>query len=124
MITARKKVARVFSTDVYEATDFAVYPIEPSALGTKAWLANRSPSEKALLGLVKAHLFSAPFYFTYGGYDLTTRVQIQAFDDSDKRPFYKRADDRFFWNRWVQSRLIDHTQRRPDQDVRGAHRLC
>jgi len=123
-VTARKRVARLLNTDVYEATDFAVYPVDPSAAGTSAWLANRSASEKALLGLVKAQLYSGPSYFAYGSYDLTTRAQVQSFDGSDKRPLWQRADDRFFWNRYLQSRFIDFAERSPDRDVRGAPHRC
>jgi hypothetical protein len=74
VITKRKKVATVLSTPVYAATDFSVFPLERST--SVALLAQ--PDEAYLLGLLKAHLYSAPFYFTYGGnFDVTTRLQYQ-----------------------------------------------
>jgi phosphatidylinositol 4-phosphatase len=74
VITKRQKVATVLQTPIFSATDFSVFPIERST--TVALLGQ--PDEAYLLGLLKAHLYSAPFYFTYGGaYDVTTRLQEQ-----------------------------------------------
>lgn len=94
------------------------------------------PDEAYLLGLLKSHLYSAPFYFTYGGYDVTTRLQEQkvggegAFWEKVRRLrllFGKgegeadhsctQADDRFFWNKHLQRRLIDISTSATDKDV-------
>jgi hypothetical protein len=64
----------VLETPIFAATDFSVFPIDRSS--TVSLLGH--PDEAYLLGLIKAHLFSAPFYFTYGGYDVTSRLQAQA----------------------------------------------
>lgn len=74
VITKRKQVGNVLSTPIYTATDFAVYPLEKSSNLTLL----SQPDEAYLLGLLKSHLFSAPFYFTYGGYNVTTRLQTQS----------------------------------------------
>lgn len=132
VITKRKKVATVLSTPIYAATDFSVFPIERST--TVALLGQ--PDEAYLLGLLKSHLYSAPFYFTYGGYDVTTRLQEQkvggegAFWEKVRRLrllFGKgegeadhsrtQADDRFFWNKHLQRRLIDISTSATDKDV-------
>lgn len=77
-ITGRKQVARLFDTDVYLANDFAVYPIEPTPSGTAAWLLEGNKQEKTLLELLKGHLYGGPYYFTYGEYDLTSRLQVRS----------------------------------------------
>lgn len=59
---------------MYSAKDFSVFPIDPSSTVINL-LAN--VDEAYLLGLLKTHLFSAPFYFTYGGYNVTQRLQEQ-----------------------------------------------
>lgn len=90
-ITARKRVARLFDTDIYLARDFKVFAVDPSlsrAAVTKS-TGLQHPNETVLLGLVKGHLFSGPFYYTYGAYDITTRLQAQ--DMSDSRPLYERV---------------------------------
>jgi len=120
IIKSSRRVAQVLETDIHEATDFGLYPIDPSAGNAASSLSHKTAEEKYLLGLVKAHLYSAPFYFTYGSYDLTTRLQAQATGTSDpsekEKPLWERADDRFFWNRYLQSRLIELT-------TRGIHNL-
>ncbi|BGP50703.1 Phosphoinositide phosphatase sac1 [Rhodotorula kratochvilovae] len=102
VITKRTKVATVLGSAVYSATDFSVFPLERSSTAELL----KQPEEAYLLGLVKSHLYSAPFYFTYGGYNVTSRLQQQ--EPSDK-PLWETADDRFFWNRHLQRRLIDAT---------------
>lgn len=110
-ITSRRRITRINQTDIYQATDFAVFPIDPSPKGPAALLEERGPEEAYLLSLVKAHLFSAPFYFAYGGsYDLTTRLQAQRASDANK-PLWERADERFFWNKFLHTRLIEMTSR-------------
>lgn len=53
-----------------------------------------SPDEAYLLGLVKAHLYAAPFYFTYGGYNVCTRLQAQAAPGEKQKPFWQQVSDR------------------------------
>ncbi|KAK4049589.1 Phosphoinositide phosphatase sac1 [Microbotryomycetes sp. JL201] len=113
VITKRNKVATILSTPVYAATDFSVFPIERST--TTQLLAE--PDEAYLLGLLKSHLYSAPFYFTYGGsYDVTTRLQKQV--GNADQPLWQRADDRFFWNRHLQRKLIDTSTSTSDKDCK------
>ncbi|CAD6582654.1 MAG: hypothetical protein CYPHOPRED_002091 [Cyphobasidiales sp. Tagirdzhanova-0007] len=118
-ITSRKRVSRVMGTDIYLALDFKVYPMDPSlsssAISKSAGL--HRPTETFLLSLVKGHLYSGPFYFSYGDYDVTSRLQIQA--GNDQRPLYERADDRFFWNKYLQTRLIDLANSKQGGDLSG-----
>ena len=129
-ITSRKRVARVLGSDIYLAKDFKVFPIDSSlsSSAVNAFAGLHQPNETFLLSLVKGHLYSGPFYFTTGDYDITSRLQVQ--DLSSNIPHYARvrrsfaglrqscpnsancyesaqADDRFFWNKYLQTRLID-----------------
>lgn len=61
--------------------------------------------EDTYLSLLKGFIKSGPMYFSYA-FDLTNAFQRQAQIDPSQ-PLWKRADDRFFWNRFVQSDLID-----------------
>ncbi|KAI9682058.1 MAG: hypothetical protein M1817_000112 [Caeruleum heppii] len=63
------------------------------------------PDEDAYLSLLKTLLRVGPMYFSYT-FDLTNSFQRQAQADPSV-PLWKRADDRFFWNRFVQTDLID-----------------
>ena len=113
VITSRKKVAQILASDIYMATDFRVFPVNKEAKPSLL----KHPVEKTLLGLLKSHLYSAPFYFSYS-YDLTSSMQRQASLGADaSKPLWQRADDRFFWNRYLQTRLIEHTSDNPTQDL-------
>lgn len=61
--------------------------------------------EDTYLALIKDLLRTGPMYFSYS-LDLTNSFQRQSQGPSDI-PMWKRADDRFFWNRFIQSDLID-----------------
>lgn len=61
--------------------------------------------EDNYLALLKTFLSSGPMYFSYS-FDITNSFQRQAQIDPTL-PLWKRADDRFFWNKFVQSDLIN-----------------
>lgn len=61
--------------------------------------------EDTYLALIKDLLRTGPMYFSYS-LDLTNSFQRQSQSPSDI-PMWKRADNRFFWNRFIQSDLID-----------------
>ena len=63
------------------------------------------PDEDIYISLLKALLRSGPMYFSYST-DLTNSFQRMAQSDLSQ-PLWKRADDRFFWNRFIQTDLID-----------------
>lgn len=65
----------------------------------------RDPEEDSYLSLLRNFLKSSPLYFSYS-IDITSAFQRQAHSDA-LAPLWKRADDRFFWNRFVQSDLIE-----------------
>lgn len=61
--------------------------------------------EDAYLTIVKDLLRRGPMYFSYS-LDITNNFQRQS-QNSPNVPMWKGADDRFFWNRFIQSDLID-----------------
>lgn len=63
------------------------------------------PDEDIYLSYLKTLLHNAPMYFSYS-IDLTNSFQRQA-QSNLSMPLWKRADDRFFWNKFVQTDLID-----------------
>lgn len=105
VITSKKKVAEIAGADIYMATEFRVLPLEKEANPSLL----KHPVEKTLLGLLKSHLYSAPFYFSYG-YDLTSSMQRQASISNKTAPLWQRTDDRFFWNRFLMQRFVEATQ--------------
>lgn len=63
------------------------------------------PEEDGYLSLLKSFIKSGPMYFSYS-FDITNTFQRQSQIDL-ALPLWKRADNRFFWNRFIHSDLID-----------------
>jgi hypothetical protein len=63
--------------------------------------------DDAYLALLEDMLSRDYFYYSYG-FDLTNTVQRQA-QSGGKDLDWKQCDDRFFWNRALQGKLIDVT---------------
>lgn len=61
--------------------------------------------EDAYLTVVKDLLRRGPMYFSYS-LDITNNFQRQS-QNAPNVPMWKGADDRFFWNRFIQSDLIN-----------------
>jgi len=63
--------------------------------------------------LITHHFNSNPFYFSYT-YNLTNSLQRNVAQPSDTTtPFWQRSDDRFFWNKRLQSSLIQFRNQSP-----------
>ncbi|KAG9314554.1 putative phosphoinositide phosphatase [Chiua virens] len=104
VLTGREHRARFMGHDVYRAAEFDVLPLNPNVFAQSA----PHPVEGHLLALVRSHLSAGHFLFSYE-WDLSTRLQAQWSDRNSNRemPLWEQADDRFFWNKFLQSRLID-----------------
>ena len=63
------------------------------------------PDEDTYLNLLKTLIKSGPMYFTYS-FDITNSFQRQA-QSNHRHPLWRRADDRFFWNKFILSDIID-----------------
>ena len=66
------------------------------------------PDEDTYQTLLKMLFKTGPMYFSYS-LDITSCFQRQAASDLSA-PMWKRADDRFFWNRFIQSDFINFRQ--------------
>ncbi|KAJ7693664.1 SacI homology domain-containing protein [Mycena rosella] len=114
VMTEREFKGRLMGQDIYRATDFDLLPLSPNINVHNP----PHPVEAHLIALVRAHLMGGFFLFSYG-WDLTRRLQAQwetREKDSD-RPFWEAADDRFFWNKFLQTRLIELTLGNTSQDL-------
>ena len=106
IITSRTPSCRLLSHPIYLATDFRLLPLSP--LSTSATILSH-PVEKELVSLVEQGLKSGRLWFSYG-WDLTNTLQRQKEMESVKEPMWRRADERFFWNRYLMERMIDFTE--------------
>ncbi|EAU93141.1 inositol/phosphatidylinositol phosphatase [Coprinopsis cinerea okayama7 len=104
VITGRDLLSRLMGHDIYRATNFEVLPLRPGIS------VDQPPHvvETNFLSLLNSHLHSGNFLFSYD-WDLTTRLQVQYHRaaESEGKALWELADDRFFWNRFLQTRFID-----------------
>lgn len=97
VITKAQPMGRLKGHMVYKIIATEFLPIRERPL--------HDPEEDTYLALLKTFIKSGPMYFSYS-LDLTNTFQRQSQLDSSQ-PLWKRADDRFFWNKFIQSDLID-----------------
>ncbi|KAI9727871.1 MAG: hypothetical protein M1834_007917 [Cirrosporium novae-zelandiae] len=97
VITKAQPMGRLKGHMVYKVIATEFLPLRERSL--------HDPDEDAYLGLLKNLIKNGPLYFSYS-FDVTNSFQRQAHADLTA-PLWKRADDRFFWNRFIQTDLID-----------------
>ncbi|KAG9289200.1 hypothetical protein G9A89_022509 [Geosiphon pyriformis] len=104
VITERERIGRLGSHDIFIVKKIRVLPIPR---GQSHLNIAQAQDEVRYIKLIENQLTSGLYYFSYT-YDLTHTAQRRAqFRDKEEKPLWERADDRFFWNRYVQSKLID-----------------
>jgi hypothetical protein len=97
VITKAQPMGRLKGHMIYKVIATEFLPLHERAL--------HDPDEDTYLDLLKSQLKAGPMYFSYS-LDITNSFQRQSQADPTA-PLWKRADDRFFWNRFVQTDLID-----------------
>ncbi|KAF2436756.1 hypothetical protein EJ08DRAFT_623053 [Tothia fuscella] len=97
VITKAHPVGRIKGNMIYKVLATEFLPLRESQL--------HDADEDNYLKLLKTLIKTGPMYFSYT-FDLTNSFQRQTETDVSI-PMWKRADDRFFWNRFIQSDLID-----------------
>ncbi|OBZ91577.1 Phosphatidylinositide phosphatase SAC1 [Choanephora cucurbitarum] len=102
-ITKREKVGSIQDKVIYRVGAFQILPLPHNMNKLNE---ERRAQEQKYVSLLEQHLKNNTFYFSYD-YDLTQSVQRQAQLMNPNEPLYKRADERFFWNRFISSKLID-----------------
>ncbi|KAJ3220303.1 Phosphatidylinositide phosphatase SAC1 [Clydaea vesicula] len=115
VITDRKKVGNFAGNDVYRITGTKVIPVPKSRLHLSE---RQVQDDDRYLSLLEDMLSKDYFYVSYT-MDLTNTLQ-RTFSPQDVnagKRHWERADDRFFWNKNLQIKLIDITTHNKDQDM-------
>jgi hypothetical protein len=97
-IAKAKAVGRIKGHQVYQVTATEFLPLRERQV--------HDADEDTYLIYLKTLLKTGPMYFSYT-FDLTNSFQRQAENDLNE-PLWARADDRFFWNKFIAQPLIDH----------------
>ncbi|KAJ7225879.1 SacI homology domain-containing protein [Mycena pura] len=113
VMTGREFKGRMLGHDIFRATDFDLLPLAPNINIYNP----PHPVEAHLLALARSHLMGGMFLFSYT-WDLTRRLQAQweTREKDANTPFWQTADDRFFWNKYLQTRMIELAMGNPNQD--------
>ncbi|KAK3652812.1 Phosphoinositide phosphatase sac1 [Elasticomyces elasticus] len=101
-ITKSQPMGRIKGHQIYKVISTEFLPLRERQLS--------DPDETTYLTYLKTLIKSGPMYFSYS-FDLTNSSQRQA-QANPSQPLWQRADDRFFWNRFVCSSLIDFREGR------------
>ncbi|KAF7320035.1 SAC domain-containing protein [Mycena kentingensis (nom. inval.)] len=114
VMTGREFKGKLMGHDVFRASDFELLPLAPN-------INTYNPPhavEAHLLALVRSHLANGVFLLSYT-WDLTRRLQAQweTKDANANAPLWRTADDRFFWNKYLQTRLMELTAGNATQDL-------
>jgi len=109
VITSRTPSCRLLSHPIYLANDFRLLPVS-NQTSSQAILDN--PVERELVSLVEQGLRAGRLWFSYG-LDLTNTSQRQqdlVEAGRDREPMWRKADDRFFWNKHLMAKMIERTE--------------
>jgi phosphatidylinositol 4-phosphatase len=101
VITKAQPMGRLKGHMVYKVITTEILPMRERQI--------RDPDEDNFISLLQTFMKNGPMYFSYS-IDLTNSFQRQSQADTSL-PLWQRCDDRFFWNRFIQSDLIDFRTR-------------
>ena len=108
-MTGSKHVATVQGCPIRQLVDTKIIPFASDKKAVTL-TSDQEKDEQKYLSLVNQVLQCGFFYFSYD-YDLTLSTQriadIRADPSQNSLPLWKRADSRFFWNRYAMTDLID-----------------
>ena len=100
VITKSQAVGRLKGHQIYKVISTEFLPLRERQV--------LDADEDTYLKYLKNLLKTGPMYFSYS-FDLTNSFQRQAQLGRDE-PLWQRADDRFYWNRFVSTSLINFRQ--------------
>jgi len=109
VVTSRTPSCRLLSHPIYLANDFRLLPVS-NQTSSQAILNN--PVERELVSLVEQGLRAGRLWFSYG-LDLTNTLQRQqdlVEAGRSGEPMWRKADDRFFWNKHLMAKMIERTE--------------
>ena len=95
MITGRELKGHLLGHPVYRAVDFDILPLDPGVSVSKP----THPMEIHLLALVRSHLNSGHFLYSYE-FDVTRRLQAQyvARENDEGKPMWEMVRIALPWN--------------------------
>ncbi|KAJ1677551.1 Phosphoinositide phosphatase sac1, partial [Spiromyces aspiralis] len=111
IITKQSQVGVIRGQPVYKVDETQILPLSTHR---QALTKETDQVEEKYQGLIKQAL-SIKSYFYSPGYDLTSSIQRQQHhhQQQQQQQLWERADDRFFFNRYVSEPLIQASKEHP-----------
>jgi SacI homology domain len=106
LISGRESVGHLTSHEIWRLTKFEIVPLR---LGNGNTI--QDPDEAGFIHLISHHFTHNTFYFSYT-YDLTSNLERNSQKPANA-PFFDYTDDRFYWNKFLQTPLIDFRNASP-----------
>ncbi|KXS17758.1 hypothetical protein M427DRAFT_54348 [Gonapodya prolifera JEL478] len=113
VITERESLGYVANNEVYRVKGHRILPF---TRGNRALAQVEKNDDEQYLAMIEAVLGLDNFFFSYS-YQLTQSLQRQSKMATDTRPLWQKADDRFFYNKHLATKLIDASS--PQHDLSG-----
>ncbi|KAI8825774.1 Sac phosphatase domain-containing protein [Fimicolochytrium jonesii] len=113
VITGRERIGKISGHEVYKLTGHKTIPVQRSRLHLSE---QQIQDDVNYVFMLDTLLGAGYFYFSYT-FDLTNSAQRTSKQAAKERPLWATADERFFWNRYMQRRLIEMSTSRPDHDL-------
>jgi len=107
VITEKEKIGEIYGAEVFKVKKVGIYPCtkNDSQLTT-----TQKNDDKIYLSMITDVFKQCNFYFSYTR-DITHNAQVK-FDTS--RPTWSTADDRFYWNYYLQHTIRELASRNPN----------
>ncbi|GAB7358529.1 hypothetical protein MBLNU230_g2592t1 [Neophaeotheca triangularis] len=109
VITKSKPMGRIKGHQIYKVISTEFMPLRERRIS--------DPDEEVYLEYLEKLMKTGPMYFSYS-FDMTNTFQRQAQSDPNE-PLWMRADDRFYWNRFVSSPLIEFREGKAGKRMSG-----
>ncbi|KAJ3008269.1 Phosphatidylinositide phosphatase SAC1 [Thoreauomyces humboldtii] len=111
--TSRERIGRIGHDDIYKLTGHKIIPVQRSRLHLQE---QQIEDDVNYVVMLDALLGGGYFYFS-NTFDITNTLQRQNALPIKTGPLWQRADERFYWNRYMHRRLIDYSAMQPDHDL-------
>ncbi|KAI8908193.1 SacI homology domain-containing protein [Powellomyces hirtus] len=113
VINAREKVGRILGHNIYKLTGHKIIPVQRS----RRHLTEQQIQDDVSYVVMLDTLLGAGYFYFSNTFEITNTLQRQNSSTSSSGPLWQRADERFFWNRYMHKRLIDFSRANPEHDL-------
>ncbi|TPX71110.1 hypothetical protein SpCBS45565_g01267 [Spizellomyces sp. 'palustris'] len=113
VITDRERVGQLSGHDIYKLTGHKIIPVQRSRLHLTEQQIQDDVNYVVMLDNL---LESGFFYFSYT-YEIANTLQRQSVTAPKNQPLWRRADERFFWNRYMHRQLMELSHTKADSDL-------